>query len=488
MNKVNQVFIGVLVLLFVESVGLAFVYGTFLEAVLIGLPALIVPIIMLKSAPEAALSRHVGALAAIIFACLHIHQMNGLIEVHFEIFILLALLIMFNDWKVFISATLLVAVHHLSFYFMQSNGMPFYVFDEDRLAFSTVIIHAVYAVVEACIAAYLAKILYDDGKVGKELVKVTEVLTADPNSLDLKVRADAEGNKVLIGFNGVLETLDDVVSGVKLQADEFVASSNNLVSAKADLQVSAENRQQETEHIATSVEEMATTVASIAKDTTDLNDQMKAATISTQAANEFIEEINIKNGELTNALNETSEKIAALASSSDVITDVLSDITSIADQTNLLALNAAIEAARAGEQGRGFAVVADEVRALANRTKESTDKIGETLDKLVSYSKSSTQSMEHCVSSIDTVIAVAEEASREVSNASQLVTESSNISDSVAAAVEEQSVTTNEIAASTEKVSLLGKDDLMKVELVAQETNQLSQSAELLESKVARFK
>lgn len=488
MSKVNQIFIGVLILLFIESLGLAFVYGTFIEALLIGLPALIVPIFMLKSAPEAALSRHVCALAAMIFACLHIHQMNGLIEVHFEIFILLALLIMFNDWRVFISAVLLVAVHHLSFYFMQVNGMDLYVFDEDRLTFSNVMIHAVYAVVEAAIAAYLAKVLYDDAKVGKELVKVTTALTEDINSLDLKVRTDAGNNKVLIGFNDLLATLDDVVTGLKIQAGEFVQSSNNLVSAKADLQASAENRQEETEHIASAVEEIAATVSSIAKDTTDLNDQMKAATISTQAANEFIEEINIKNSELTNALNQTSEKIAALASSSDVITDVLSDITSIADQTNLLALNAAIEAARAGDQGRGFAVVADEVRALANRTKESTDKIGETLDQLVNYSQSSTQSMQQCVNSIDTVIAVAQEAGREVSNASQLVNESSDIATSVAAAVEQQSVTTNEIAESTERVSILGKDDLTKVELVAQETNQLSDAASLLESKVARFK
>lgn len=488
MNKINRMFSGVLLLLFIESIALAFVYGTFMEAFLIGLPAFIVPLWLLNAAPESALTRHACALAAMIFAALHIHQMNGLIEVHFEIFILLALLIMFNDWSVFLSAVALIAIHHLSFYFMQVNGVQIFVFDEDRLAFSTVIIHAVYAVVEAVIAAYIAKVLYDDGKVGKELVKVTETLTEDESSIDLKVRANATGNKVLEGFNHLLLVLDEVVSSVKKQGEEFVNNSKNLVSAKNDLESSATNRQHETEHIATSVEEMAATVASIAKDTTDLNDQMKAATLSTQAANEFIEEINIKNNELTKALNKTSDKIVALASSSDVITDVLSDITSIADQTNLLALNAAIEAARAGEQGRGFAVVADEVRALANRTKESTDKIGETLTKLVNYSKSSTQSMDECVSAIDTVIAVAEEASREVSNASQLVADSSNIANSVAAAVEEQSVTTSEIAESTEKVNMLGKDDLLKVELLAHETNQLSEAAQLLESRIACFK
>ena len=488
MNKVNKIFLGVLVLLSIESLALAFVYGTFMEAILIGLPAMLVPLWMMNSAPNATLTKHTSALAAMIFACLHIHQMNGLIEIHFEIFILLALLIMFNDWKLYISAVALIAVHHVSFYFMQINGLEIYVFDEDRLAFSTVIIHAVYAVVEAVIAGYIAKILYEDGQVGKELARVTALLTANKNSLDLKVRVDAHGNQVLDGFNQLLSILDNVVSGVKQQADEFLENSNNLVSAKVELEASTHHRQEETENIASSVEEMVATVGSIAQDTTELSDQMKEATVSTQTASQYIEDINAKNADLTSALNKTSDEIIALANSSDVITKVLSEITSIADQTNLLALNAAIEAARAGEQGRGFAVVADEVRALANRTKESTDKISETLTKLVSSSKSSTQSMEQCINAIATVISVADEARKEVSNASQLVSLSNDIAHSVAAAVEEQSITTSEIAKSTDKVSLLGKDDLEKVDILAKETNQLSASAVSLESKIACFK
>ena len=113
MNKMNKVFSSILVLLFLESIGMAFVYGTYLEAFLIGLPAMAVPLWMVSTAPNATLTKHTSALAAMIFACLHIHQMNGLIEVHFEIFILMALLIIFKDWKVFVTAVALIAVHHL---------------------------------------------------------------------------------------------------------------------------------------------------------------------------------------------------------------------------------------------------------------------------------------------------------------------------------------------------------------------------------------
>ncbi|WP_298942147.1 methyl-accepting chemotaxis protein [uncultured Psychromonas sp.] len=488
MNKVNKAFSSVLVLLFVESIGLAFIYGTFIEAILIGLPAMLMPLWLMQTAPNATLTKHASALSAMIFACLHIHQMNGLIEAHFEIFILMAILIIFSDWKVFISAALLIAVHHLSFYFLQVSGSGVYIFDLDRLYFSTVIIHAVYAVVEAIIAGYIAKILYDDSQVGKELARVTKILTENEDSLDLKVRANADGNLVLVGFNELLIVLDNVVTGVKNQTTDFIVNANNLVSAKTELEISANDRQAETENIASSVEEMAVTVASIAKDTNELSLQMRDATSSTQKANDYIEEINLKNAQLTGALNKTSVEITALANASDVIAKVLSEITSIADQTNLLALNAAIEAARAGEQGRGFAVVADEVRALANRTKDSTKQVNETLVQLVNHSQSSTQSMVQCIDAVDIVISVAGQANKEIINASALVSLSSDIAHSVASAVEEQSVATNDIAQSTEKVSSLSKDDTKKVDMLAQEADNISHSVTLLESSIARFK
>ena len=350
MNSVSRLFTIIFIFLFVESIALGLYFGTLAQAFIVGLPLSLMPIWLLKTQQNNPITGHVVAAAIMMFSFLHIQQAFGLIEIHFEIFILMAMLIMFVQWQVFITAIIFVAVHHLSFYFLQTQNTGFYVFDPDRLAFTTVLIHAGYAIVEVFVAGYIAKTLQQERRAGVSLTKATEAIMQDPEHIQLSLRADDKNSNAVAGFNSLLGYLSDVIRQVQTQSLSLQQNSQQLINVHDELASGAEQRKQQTNDIADSGAQVAQGFSLVEHESEVLKQQVDNITQAANSALNDVMQTDTKSTELLNLLNHTEEQINHLVAAGDVISGLLNEISGIAEQTNLLALNAAIEAARAGLQ------------------------------------------------------------------------------------------------------------------------------------------
>lgn len=198
----------------------------------------------------------------------------------------------------------------------------------------------------------------------------------------LSVQSRDDIGEVALAFNAFMDKLQPMVSALQASSNEVMAAGSELETQTAQSAKSMQDHSLETEKIVTAVTEMSATSREVANNTHATSQAIEAANTQITDAQQEVAQAIDGIGRLVADVNTTSEAIAALSEQTERITQVLQVIGEIAEQTNLLALNAAIEAARAGEQGRGFAVVADEVRSLASRTQNSTQEIGDMLTSL----------------------------------------------------------------------------------------------------------
>ncbi|MDY7560436.1 MULTISPECIES: methyl-accepting chemotaxis protein [unclassified Pseudomonas] len=248
----------------------------------------------------------------------------------------------------------------------------------------------------------------------------------------------ADFNQFIAGLRGQIATVAEV-------GNTLGQSSGYLVSDALAAEQSAEVLRVEIEQVATAINQMAATVQGVASNArasaAQTEDADREAKTAIGVVNQTIDDIRT----LAEEMREAAEVIQALQTHSQSIGGVLEVIRNIADQTNLLALNAAIEAARAGEQGRGFAVVADEVRTLASRTQASTQEIQSMIERLQSVSQHAVKVMQESREHAENGVARVETAGQALINISVLVASISKMSLHIAEAAREQSTVSDEI-------------------------------------------
>ena len=308
------------------------------------------------------------------------------------------------------------------------------------------------------------------------------------SQLDMKQFSHDELGKLAQGFNEMQSNLRMLVNEVSGSVVQLGAAAEEI---SAVAQQSANNmgaQQHELNQLATAMNEMQATVQEVARNT---NDAASAATSASDTAAQGSETVNDSIGRIekgATAIEETALVIRQLGDDSRNIGMVLEVIQGIAEQTNLLALNAAIEAARAGEQGRGFAVVADEVRTLAKRTQDSTSQINQIISELQQRANEAGVTMQQSQDMMSETVHTAREAGASIAEISSSVNSISHMNIQIATATEEQGAVSEELNRNVVNISNASEEVATGAKQMAQACNDLNLLATQLQEVVRKFR
>jgi methyl-accepting chemotaxis protein len=326
-----------------------------------------------------------------------------------------------------------------------------------------------------------------------DLKKVSEGLSniaKGDGDLRLRIMTDSDDEIGVLAnnFNSFVEYLHGIISRVSHVSEELATQANNTATHAKNSASRVKIQQDEITMVANAVGEMTTTTQNIAQHATSAAETANSSVVLTTSGQDQVRKSQSSINALAEEVMQASNVILELNKHAQEISSILATISGIAEQTNLLALNAAIEAARAGEQGRGFAVVADEVRVLSQRTHSSTEEIQNMIEILQKTTQNAVKSMESSQSLTSTSVADAEAASESLALIRDSIVTISDMATQIATAAEEQSAATIVINGNTHNINLASQDLAKQSEESQTRSQNLNKLTESLKSDIRRFK
>jgi len=327
-------------------------------------------------------------------------------------------------------------------------------------------------------------------ELGGEPHYVQEIARTVANGdLSVSVKVDPrDSGSILWAMKTMVESLRDLVSETVTISTGIASASSQLQATSDQIATGAEEVASQTSTVATASEEMASTSAEIAANCTSAAESSRRTSEYASTGAAVVNETIVGMGKIAERVKQTAATIDALGTRSEQIGEIIGTIEDIADQTNLLALNAAIEAARAGEQGRGFAVVADEVRALAERTTKATKEIGAMIKAIQSETGDAVRSMEEGVREVEKGAVSSQKSGESLQEILDQINEVNMQIHQIATAAEEQTATISEITTNIHQVTEVVHQSARGAEETSAAAAQLADQSQQLQNLVGKFR